>query len=166
MPVHHPSRRQPASAPNRRRHADPLLATPEPLGGIGRRSHEAGSTTIGFLLVFPLVLFATFGLFQFVLYALATEEISTAAREAARRAALDGSSFDDGARLADDIVTESAVLDGPITVTGQRGTEQTTITVTGRCRWLLSDDLFGDTCTIQRTATVPTEGFTPGLVPT
>lgn len=126
---------------------------------------EKGSTTIGFLLVFPLLLFATFGLFQFVLYALATEEISTAAREAARRAALDGGTLDDAERRAADIVTETAVLNGDITVTGERGTETTTITVTGHCRWLLSDDLFGDTCTIRRTATVPTEGFVPGLVP-
>jgi Flp pilus assembly protein TadG len=116
------------------------------------------------LLVFPLVMFATFGLFQFILYALAVEEISTAAREAARRAALDGGTFADAAEVAEVFVNESVVLDGGITVTGERGVEVTTVTVSGRCRWLLSDDLFGDTCNIERTATVPTEGFVPGIV--
>jgi hypothetical protein len=114
--------------------------------------------------VFPLVLFATFGLFQFILYGLAVEEISTAAREAARRAAHDGGTMADSSNLAEDIVSESLVLDGGITVTGDRGAELTTVTVQGRCRWLLSDDLFGRTCNIERTATIPTEGFVTGIV--
>ncbi len=125
---------------------------------------ERGSSTIGHLLVFPMVLFMSFGLFQFILYALAVEEISTAAREGARRAALDGSTVDDGARLAGDIVSDGSVLRGGITVTGQRGPTQTTLTVTGQCKWLLSDDLFGDRCQITRTEVVPTDRFVEGIV--
>ena len=59
---------------------------------------ERGSSVIGFLLVFPLVLFMSFGLLQLVFYALAVEEISTAAREGARRAA----DLDPGAAEAGD----------------------------------------------------------------
>ncbi len=115
-------------------------------------------------MVFPLVLFMTFGLFQFALYALAVEEITTAAREGARRAAADGATVDDGAALARDIVSDGRVLRGGITVTGQRGPEETTITVSGRCKWLLSDDLFGDVCDISRTVVVANERFVEGIV--
>ncbi|MGF1599257.1 MAG: TadE/TadG family type IV pilus assembly protein [Acidimicrobiales bacterium] len=125
---------------------------------------ERGSSTIGYLLVFPMVLFMSFGLFQFILYALAVEEISTAAREGARRAALDGSTFDEGARLAGEIVTDGSVLAGDITVTGERGPVETTMTVSGQCKWLLSEDLFGDVCRITRTETVPTDRFVEGIV--
>lgn len=119
---------------------------------------------IGFLIVFPLVLFMSFGLLQLVFYALAVEEISTAAREGARRAALDGTTFADGAGLAHDLVSESKVIQGGVTVAGDRGVENTSITVAGRCKWLLSSGLFGDACDISRTAVVPTEGFVPGIV--
>jgi len=132
--------------------------------GRTRPVSERGSSVIGFLLVFPLVLFMSFGLFQFALYALAVEEISTAAQEAARRAALDGSTLDNGAALARDFVSDGRVLRGDIAVTGSRGPAETTVTVTGRCKWLLSDHLFGDVCDISRTATVPTEEFVEGLV--
>lgn len=127
-------------------------------------SAERGSSTIGYLLVVPLVLFMSFGLFQFILYTLAVEEISTAARESARRAAQDGSTFQDGVALAHEVVGDGQVLRGDITVTGQRGTTETTVTVTGQCRWLLSDDLFGDVCHITHTEVVPTDRFVEGIV--
>ena len=125
---------------------------------------ERGSGIIGYLLVFPVVLFLSFGLFQFVLYALAAEEISTAAREGARRAAQDRSTFDDGARLAHEVVHDGSVLRGDIDVSGQRGPVETTVTVSGHCRWLLSEDLFGDVCQITRTEVVPTDRFVEGIV--
>lgn len=130
-------------------------------GGAGA---ERGSSVIGFLMVFPLVLFMSFGLLQLVFYALAVEEISTAAREGARRAALDGATFDDGVALAHDLVSDGKVVEGGVTVTGARVGDVTWMTVAGRCKWLLSDHLFGDTCDISRTAAVPTEGFVPGIV--
>lgn len=125
---------------------------------------DEGSAVLGWLLVFPLLMFFTFGAFQFILYSLAQEEVSNAAREGARRAALDGSTFSEGATLAKDFVSEGIVLRGEATVTGQRGPEQTTLTVTGTCKWLISADLFGDNCTISHTAVVPTEGFVEGIV--
>jgi hypothetical protein len=114
-----------------------------------------------------MVLVMSFGLFQFVLYALAVEEISTAAREGARRAALDGGTVADGDALAHQIVSGGKVLSGDIAVTGHRGPADTALTVTGQCKWLLSDDLFGGgSCHITRTAVVPTEQYIPGIVAT
>ncbi len=129
-----------------------------------RLGEDEGSAVLGWLLVFPLLMFMTFGAFQFILYSLAVEEVSTAAREGARRAALDGSTFSEGAAFARDFVSEGIVLRGEATVTGARGPEQTTLTVTGTCKWLISASLFGDNCTISHTEIVPTEGFVEGIV--
>lgn len=129
-----------------------------------RLREDEGSAVLGWLLVFPLLMLMTFGAFQFILYSLAKEEVSNAAREGARRAALDGSTFSDGATLAKDFISEGVVLRGEATVTGERGPEQTTLTVTGTCKWLISADLFGDNCSISQTAVVPTEGFVEGIV--
>ena len=133
---------------------------------LDRLREDDGSSIIGWRLVFPLVVFMTFGVFQYILYGLGAEEVSTAAREGARRAALDGSSFADGAAFAQSFVNDGLVTNGAVSVSGSRGDEQTTMTVTAQCKWIIDPALFGaDSCTITRTEVVPTEGFIDGIIP-
>jgi Flp pilus assembly protein TadG len=122
------------------------------------------ASLISILIVAPVLMFFLYGTTQYWLYALAADEIEIAATEGARRAALANATFADGVAYAKWFVSEGDTIDGDVTVTGLRGPTETTLTVTGQCRWLISVDLFGD-CTITRTAVLATERFESGLLP-
>lgn len=125
-------------------------------------SAEAGLLTM--LGVMPALLILTFGVLQYWFFLMASQEIEIAATEGARRAALADATFSEGADFARWFVTNAAVA-GPISVTGSRGTVETTVTVTGSCRWWIDSSLFDTNCEISRTATVATERFESGVMP-
>lgn len=129
---------------------------------LGHDSGEAG--LVAMLGITPALLVLTFGVLQYWFFSMASHEIEAAATEGARRAAMADSSFSDGVDYAQWFVTNAAV-DGPISVTGSRGAEVTTMTVTGQCRWFIDPTLFDTSCAITRTASVATERFEQGVLP-
>jgi Flp pilus assembly protein TadG len=115
---------------------------------------ERGDTSVEWVLLFPVIVAATFGLVQGGIWFDAGNAAQAAANIAAQQARAYQASADAGVSAGYDFIADSAsnLYDAEVNVT--RTATTVTVTVTGRSVSLVSDWFATD---IERSATVPVE---------
>lgn len=122
-------------------------------------ARERGAATLELVVVFPMVLLITFGVIETALWYHARNVALAAAEEGVRVASADGSTLDAGVDKATDFALRAGaddILSG-VAVRSAGGTEEVTITVSGRSLSLFPGWPGHD---VSQTASGPVERFT------